>query len=209
MRFIRPARAGLGLAAAALFISACGQAQAGSAIVWDSGRVTDNELAEQTQVLIDEFQVPASPELTQFTITRLAQNVVVEEAAAREGVTVSDGEVERATAELVAEYGGEEELTAFLAEQGVPRSELETQVRTSLLFQAITEKVDPNYDPMAGSQLANDLLVQTSSDISLATNPRFGVWDPSRLTVVPDPNELSRPGDNDPALSPQQLPPSQ
>jgi hypothetical protein len=209
VRFIRPARAGIGLAAAALLITACGQTQAGSAIVWDSGRITDNELAEQTQTLIDEFGVPESPELTQFTITRLAQNVVVDEAASREGVTVSDGEVQRAIDELIAEYGGEEALAEFLAQQGVPVSELEAQVRTSLQFQAISEKVDPNFDPTVGSALANQLLVETSNDISLATNPRFGVWDPQQLTVVPDPNALSRPADNDLTLSPQQLTPSQ
>jgi hypothetical protein len=208
VKFIRPARAGLGLAAAALLITACGTTQAGSAIVWDTGRVTDNELAAQTQVLVDEFGVPESPELTQFTITRLAQNVVVEEAAQRAGVTVTDGEVERATSELIAEYGGEEALAEFLAQQGVPRGELSAQVRTSLLFQALSEKVDPNFDPTTGSAIANQVLVQTSNEIALATNPRFGVWDPRRLTVVPDPNALSRPADNDLTLSPQQLAPS-
>ncbi|MDQ1249378.1 MAG: hypothetical protein QG597_3753 [Actinomycetota bacterium] len=209
MRFIRPARAGLGLAAAALLVTACGQTQAGSAIVWDSGRITDNDLAGQTQVLIDEFGVPASPELTQFTITRLAQNVVVDEAAAEVGVTVTEGEVDRATQELIAEYGGEEALAEFLAQQGVPRDQLAAQVRTSLLFQAISEKLDPNFDPTVGSTVANQLLVDTSNNIELATNPRFGVWDPQRLTVVPDPNALTRPGDNDLQVAPQQLTPSQ
>jgi hypothetical protein len=210
VRFIRrPARAGLGLAAAALLISACGQPQAGSAVVWDTGRITDEAVAQQAQSLAEELGQPASPELTQFTVTRMAQNAVIEEAAQREGVQVSDGEVDRTIANLIEESGGQEQFAADAAAGGVPESEIRSQVRAGLLFQALGEKLDPNFDPVMGSAIANQYVVQTSNDMALTTNPRFGVWDPNRLTLVPDPNALSRPGDNELQLAPEQLMPSQ
>lgn len=186
--------AGVSLAA----LAACaGLPQAGSAIVWDGGRITDDQVAEVAGRLATEVDMELSPQLTQFTVNRLTQNVLVEQAAERAGVSVSAGEVEQATAELAAEYGGEEGLAQFLAESGVPRDELESQVEVSLLYQRLTEKLDPGANQMTGSPVAAQYLVDTSLAIELETNPRFGVWDPKQLSVVPDPNQLSRLPDND------------
>lgn len=204
------ARVGLGLAAAALALSACGQPQAGSAVVWTDGRITDNELAATTDALTAELEIPDSPEVTQFTVTRLAQNVLFQEAADKAGVTVSQGDVDRTTADLVAQFGDEAALKDFLGQNGLTRAELEEQVRISLLAEATLKKIDPTADPQAGgSQLFTEYLTGVSEEIELQTNPRFGVWDPTRLAAVPSTNDLSRPPDNDQAATGTEITPAQ
>jgi hypothetical protein len=178
-------------------LAACaGLPQAGSAIVWEGGRITDNQVAVTADQLAAEVGMELSPNLTQFTVNRLAQNVLVDEAAERAGVSVTAGQVEAFKAQLVAEVGGEAALAEVLAQSGVPRAELDAQAESSLLYQELTKKLDPEADPQQGSPKVAQYLVETSLDIELETNPRFGVWDPQQLSVVPDPNQLSRLPDN-------------
>lgn len=192
---------GVGLALAGLALSACaGVDQAGAAVVWDSGRITENQLAEQVAVIAAVDGVEVTPQVTNEVVNFLAQGVLVNEAADQLGLSVTRGDVERATAEAIEASGGEERLRTVLAENDAEFDDftalVESLVQRDLLLEQIVAEVDPEGAQPTLSPAALDYLVDTSIAIDLTTNPRFGVWDPSSLAAQLNPNLLSRPGDN-------------
>lgn len=192
---------GLGLALASVALSACaGVDQAGAAVVWDSGRITEDQLAEQVAVISAVDGVEVSPQVTNEVVNFMAQGVLVNEAADQLGLSVTPGDVERATAEAIASNGGEEQLAAALAESDAEFEDftalVESLVKRDLLLEQIIGEIDPAGAELALSPAVLDYLVATSVAMDLNTNPRFGVWDPASLAAQLTPNLLSRPGDN-------------
>ncbi len=192
---------GLGLALATVALSACaGVDQAGAAVVWDSGRITEDQLAEQVAVIAAVDGVEVSPQVTNEVVNFMAQGVLVNEAADQLGLSITPGEVERGTAEVIAGSGGEEQLETVLAENDAEFEDftalVESLVKRDLLLEQIVDEIDPAGAELGLPPAVLNFLVDTSVTMDLSTNPRFGVWDPTSLAAQLTPNLLSRPGDN-------------
>lgn len=187
----------LGAAATmAAVLAGCGQSQAGAAITYDGGRITENFVAEQAAEVAEALDIAVNPRVTQATIERLATNTVVEAGAEEMGVTVTGGDVDRLLESAAAEAGGEAELQARLESQGVPASAITTQARVAALATKMSEELAPGGDLVAQNEALGTFLVNVGEQINLKVNPRFGTWLPQQLTVVPTPDLLSRPADN-------------
>lgn len=177
-------------------LAGCGQSQAGSAITYTGGRITENFVAEQASETAEALDIVVTPRVTQVTIQRLATNTVVEAGAEELGVTVTGGDVDRLLEEAAAAAGGEEQLRQDLIDQGVPVSAIPTQARVAALATKMAEELAPGGDPMAQDEALGTFLVNVGEEIELTVNPRFGQWRAEELTVVPTPDLLSRPADN-------------
>jgi hypothetical protein len=200
------------MAVAAMALSACASAsQAGSAVVWDSGRITEDQFAETVSLITAIDNVEASPQFTNEVLNFVTQEVLVAEAADRLGVSVTPGAVERGVAGVIEGSGGEAEIAAILAASGsdvefTDYAELVASlIRRDLLIEQVALKLAPE---SAEFELPDEVLAylsETSVEINLTTNPRFGVWDPVNLAAQPNPDQLSRPGDNEEAVLPEGL----
>lgn len=192
MRISRRAGFGAALATAAL-LTGCGAPDAGSAITYDGGRVTEATLAADAQKLADLVGVPVSRNVTEATLNRMATFTLVEQAAARAGVQVSQGDVNAAVQAQVEQFGSREALERTALRQGVPPSALEEFFRVNLLYSAIVKAnaTDPA-KPETGESIAQNFLTEVSNDISLRTNPRFGTWSAKQLQIVPNDDGLTR-----------------
>lgn len=196
-----PRMVALGAAAAtAVLVAGCGQSQAGAAITYDGGRITENEVAAQADEVAAALGIAMSPLVTQATIQRLATNTIVEAGAEQLGVTVTGGEVDQVFDEAAAQAGGVEQLELGLQQQGVPLSAIPEQARVAALAAKVAQDVAPGASPQAAQETFGSFLVQVGEDINLKVNPRFGTWEPEQLTLLPPSDLLSRPADNGLAL---------
>lgn len=177
-------------------LAGCGQSQAGAAITYDGGRITENFVAEQAAETAEALGIVVTPRVTQVTIQRLATNTVVEAGAEELGVTVTGGDVDRLLDEAAAAAGGDEALEQDLINQGVPVSAIPTQARVAALATKMAQELAPDADIRVQDEALGNFLVTVGEEIDLTVNPRFGQWRAEELTVVPSPDLLSRPADN-------------
>lgn len=213
MKISRSTGAGITLAVAALALTACGQPQAGAALTWDGGRITEAQVAQESDQLAEDLapiveagnqQAPgeqlAMPEnaaLTSVTLNRLATNELVSLAAESAGVTVTEGQVDQELETLRAQYSGDAGLAAQAASAGIPANGIRAYVRRQLELTGVAQAIGatPGADGQFPPELAQ-YLAEVSIDSEFTANPRFGVWVPQQIAVEPDPDALSRPADN-------------
>lgn len=199
-------RAGIGAAtfvAAAAALTACGAPDAGSALTYEGGRITENTLAADAQALADAVGVPVSRSITEVTLNRMATFTLVEQAAQRAGIEVSQGEVDAAIEEQVARFGDRVQLEQAALQQGLLPAGLEEFIRVNLLYTKLAEsKATDPAKPQTGEAIAKNYLTEVSDDIALQTNPRFGRWSAEKLQVIPAEDGLTREPDNAPSGTP-------
>lgn len=213
MKISRRMGAGIALAGVALSLAACGQPQAGAALTWDGGRITEAQVAQEAAQLADDLAplaeatsaqpgqqqlaMPENAALTSITLNRLAANELTSIAAEIAGVTVSAGQVDQEVESLRGQYGGDAGLQEAAVSSGIPGKGITTYVRRLLELSGIAEALGAK--PGQDGQLPPELtqyLAQVSVDTGFTANPRFGVWVPEQIAVEPDPDALSRPADN-------------
>jgi hypothetical protein len=181
-----PRRAGLValVLAGGLAVSACSQAQLGAAAIIDGERLTVDRLQEVTRSLLDaapEGEIDAG-EAQRVTLTRFVVSRVIEKAAETAGVEATAGDLAIQRRQIEQAFGGSEQMEQGLAAQNIPPLFIDQFVRDITLSDALGRALVDNPDPAAEQERSarvNDLLLQTSAELDVEVNPRYGVWDPS------------------------------
>ncbi len=151
-------------ALAVLLLSACGDelANPASAAVVGEDSITADQLQERVERGLADPQ--AAQQLAgdrtgyqQEVLGQLVNRELLEVATDREGISVTDGDVEAELQQIAEENGGIEALEEQAAQSGLPREDLRNVVRDVVLEQqlgdALTEDVDI---PEADLQAAYD-----------------------------------------------------
>lgn len=194
-----PPRLAATLLAAALGLVACGQGQPGSAAVVEDRRIGVLELQESTRELLDARaarEPDASGELADEAtaqlgvLTQLVRSELLEEAAERNGVQVSEGQVDELLRQFEQQAGGREALEQDLVASGVPPSRLREIVRFIANQNALGERLAAQAGgaQQQGQTALRDLLVETARQAGVEVNPRYGTWDAEQLEVVGSPS---------------------
>lgn len=195
----RRAKAGVtvGLTLAGLLLAACGGAvAAGSAAVLGDERIPTSEVSAQLGELNTARGLPAdaaNAEATTSIIQRLVVTNLVDQAADRLGVTVSDGAVDAELLALEANAGGREALDDALLQSNIPPSQAVAQIRLSLLVREMGLVLDPAGDAQTQNAAVFNYVVALSDELDVTISPRFGTWDSSQLSLGPVPDDLSTP----------------
>ncbi len=134
---------------------------------------------------------------------------VVLQAAAAEGLEVGDDRVEQDRAQMAEEAGGEEAFAEQLAQAGVPEGQVAEQLRASIAFELVAEKLLADADAPATAtegddgtgteestpttspgdpteRAKKDWLVEVVNDADVVVDEQYGVWSPATGQVVPD-----------------------
>ena len=182
------------LAATALLVGACGTGAPGAAAVVGPDRISERELAEAVGEVLRAGGRPentANADLTRTILDRMVKVALVDQAATRAGVVVTQGEIDRVTADYEQQAGGPEQFTGLLLGQGIAPSQADTAVKLNIQAQKLAEAVSPGADPQsAGIELVN-ALGQYSLMVGTEISPRYGTWDVSTLTVGDQPTDLA------------------
>lgn len=76
----------------------------------------------------------------QEILDELIRNKLISQEAARKGVSVAQGDIDKKIAEVEKQVGGKEALSAALSQRNLTQKDFETQIRTQLLVEKLLEK---------------------------------------------------------------------
>lgn len=172
---------------ASLTLTGCDAEQVGAAAVVGGSRIT----VEQVQAGVEDLrkvnrEVPAD-EAHRRVLGELIRARVVEEAAARRGVSVEPGEVRRLIDSLVQNLGGQQQFEAALAatenDQLVGPASAQAWARRQVLAREIARSLVPgkDTDPAVQQRRATEFqrfASEVAADLHIEVNPRYGRWDP-------------------------------
>lgn len=179
------------VAAGALLLSGCGVDTAGAASVVGDQRVSNAQLADavdaaQQQTTDGTFD---QDKATTSNLTRLTRELLVDEAATREGVVVTESQVDQ----LIKASGGLESVSAALLKQGdVPAEDVRSYARTFLQQQALGAKLGAGSTD-AGSSAVSDYLAKLSTEVGTEVAARYGSWDAATQSLGDPPADLAAP----------------
>lgn len=173
-------------------LTACGTPDAGAAAVVGGTRIPVSEVQARVNAVraVQEASpqaaemIPASSELQRNTVHNLIEQRIVDEAARRAGVSVTEHEVQQARATAARRVGGTAALEEQLLETyAMVPSDIDESLRTDLLMRKIAARHGADMQTPKGQAVLLKVLRTTSDDLGVRVNPRYGSWDAARLTL--------------------------
>ena len=198
------------LALAVAGLSACDPREAGSAAVVGGHRVTETAVNHDASAVLKAFEeagtpAPANATLLRALIDRAVDNQLVAVAAQRQGISVSQGQIDT----LIDENGGRAKLSAQFATQDglwLPPGQIDDLARSSLIQIALGNKLAPGGQATAVDAAVTGYKAELAKDLGVEISPRYGVWDPKTLQITGNLDDLSVPASGEPAPSPSTSP---
>lgn len=194
----RTLTAPLAAAAVVLALAACSSTQRpGAAAMVGGAPITEETVAtlagEVRAVTGASLGDDDAASVNRQVISGLIQSEIIDTAATREGVQVTAAQVDSLINSAAQQGGGLAELQKSLASQyGIAPSQIEDFARSNLQFQGLATKLGGG-DAQAGSEKASAALGALSVELGTTVNPRFGRWEPLRLSVGLPADDLSTP----------------
>lgn len=181
------------LAVAALAVSGCGPALAGSAAVVGSARITDQALAAQVTAVTTQLKIAETSEVSVAILNRLVTQQLIFALADQQKISVSQAEVDSFVEQQAQLAGGRERFEAVLMQKGIPADQIPAAARATLLVAQLGSRLVPGGDGEAQDSATVAAVTKFSGEIGTRVSPRFGEWDAELLRIGPPPNDLSRP----------------
>ncbi|HEY7484463.1 MAG TPA: SurA N-terminal domain-containing protein [Streptosporangiaceae bacterium] len=199
-------RTALCVVAVGALLAACGPVKMGAAATVGDDRVTTSELDSTVAQWQDEFaknpragllqqqaqqqgqRVPYDPDSPhRSALYQLLDFKVWDEVARQQGVTVSQGEVDR----LLAGLGGQSNVAASVLANDIPVRFTPDLARVAVIQQQLLQRyglvpnaqgqVDPTAQQRAAQQL-RQAYSAAAGKLKITVNPRFGAFDPAQMT---------------------------
>lgn len=183
-------------AVAVLALSACGNAPAGAAATLGDTRISDQELTAQVEEILEAKGQPADSEdasLVQQTLGRMITTQLVDTLAVREGVEVTQGQIDEEYANYAAQVGGEQALEELFLAENVAPSQLESIIRLQIQAQLLGIALAPEGSADEQGAAVFEAAALLSEELNTTISPRFGTWDPTTLSLGPTPDDLAAP----------------
>ncbi len=184
-----------------LTLAGCGTTQAGAASVVGSESVSDADVA----TVVNEIRTQAAAAsqatfderaTTLATLSRETRHLLLEQAVLREGLVVTQGDVDTFINQVVTtSYSGDRAKLDQdgVTKAGIPASEITQYFRDLLIQRALGAKLAPGADPATTTAKNNEYLAKLGKEFGVVIAPRFGTWDYAQSAVVPSQGDLTVP----------------
>ena len=195
--------AGLGACAV---LAACGPVQAGAAAIVGDQRITVSSLDTQVSNLKTAAkpysQLPiTTAEMPTAVLSWLIRFAVMDQVAARSGITVSQSQAEAGLSSLksVATQNGFSSTTELLVANGIPPQLFPEVGQWEAQQTAYALKLNHGKTPTTTAEqnavttAITKSQCQAAKSLNIKVSPQFGRLDYSQYTVVATPNTLSQP----------------
>jgi hypothetical protein len=177
----------------ALALAGCAN-QAGVASQVGSTSITDRHVADvvaQVQAQNDKIAGSSFDEksTTANVVKFLTQAAILDQVAAREGITVNQGDVDKAISDSSAQLGGTRDGVAkyVFSQYGLPSEQLDAFIRANLIYADLVAKIAPGVtDTTKQSAAFQDYMTTFEAEVGVDISPRFGTWKGFTLGPVPD-----------------------
>jgi hypothetical protein len=216
--------ASAGILAALTALTACGPVQMGSAAIAGDQGISASTLTGQVSNLKDAYNASKKSIQLQYPLSQAPQQVlswlvrfrIRDRMAARNGITVSQADSERASAAIAAQARQNHVRLADLAvANGLPPDLLPELGRYEAIQTALVRRLDGGTLPTSSSglnalsQKFGALQCHAAKSLAIRVNPQFGRLDYNQLSIIPAALKLSAPpgGVPTPSPKPQLTPP--
>jgi hypothetical protein len=194
------------LALAVVGLSACDPREAGSAAVVGGYRVTETSVNHDAEAVLKAFDKagtppPANDTLLRTLIDRAVDDQLVAVAAKREGITVTQGQIDT----LIDDNGGRVKLSAAFATRDglwLPPGQIDDLARSSLAQVGLGNKLAPGGTATAIDAAVTAYKAKLAKELGVSISPRYGSWDPKTLQITGNLDDLSVPAAGEPSASP-------
>lgn len=182
---------GIILAICALVLTGCSQADSAATVGDTKIKLSelqtqiDTILAERKDVDTSQMQLESGEALTRSQLSYMISNLIIEEVAKNEKITVSTSELEAYKVEIFANIGGEANLPNILVNASIPSSGLEEVLRRDLVLRKLSEReTAAGGDSAVVNEKIQALVTEMANKLKVSVNPRYGTWDANTLTIV-------------------------
>ncbi|MEI2717492.1 MAG: hypothetical protein V9E98_10930 [Candidatus Nanopelagicales bacterium] len=185
-----------GVALAALALTGCSTAEPGQAAVVGDARIPESAIADQMRSVNELAGRPAEEPSAELARTLVSYNLgyeLIAQTAAELQVSIPRSQSDQVYDQQVQQLGGEEQLQQAAAQQGIPPQSLRRDLETQLLASAIANRLAPGGQQQAAQAALLEKVREVSSRIGVEVAPKYGVWDPEQLQLVPNPDPVARP----------------
>jgi hypothetical protein len=183
------------VALAALALTGCSASQAGAASIVGDQSVTDTQVADvanevQAQVATVQGATFDEKTATIASLTSQTRHLILQAAAAKEGITVTQGQVDAFITNIVdTQFSGKRQglLDNLASQASIPESRIDEAAEDQMIYDALIAKVAPTAttDTEKSKALA-DYMGAFVTEIGVEVAPRFGTWNVFSLGPVPD-----------------------
>lgn len=178
------------LGSAILLLSGCAKMDA-AAIIGDveipiSTVQTSIEdvMKERGEVDTSGMELPIEDFLARSQIQFHISTAILDELAKQFGIEVTQTAIDAEYQFIIEQIGGEEALPEALAGANIARSDLESYIVASKIYERLGEAlVAQGIQEEEISEALQALLVEKARELTVTLNPRYGVWDEATATV--------------------------
>lgn len=188
-------RTAAAVALAVLALTGCSVNQAGAASVVGGQVVSDSDVAsyvDEVRTQLDGIKGATFDEksATIAGLTQLTRHLILAAAAQKEGITVTQGQVDGFIENVVqTQFSGQRQaLVDNLAQQSdVPESQIPAAARDQLVYNALVSKIAPGAsDSTAVSDAFTKYMTPFVAQLGVQVAPRYGTWNVFSLGPVPE-----------------------
>ncbi|MFM8329148.1 MAG: SurA N-terminal domain-containing protein [Actinomycetales bacterium] len=145
----------------------------------------DSILAERRKVDTSQMQLQDGDVLTRSQLSFLISNLILDEIAGETGIEVTKADLEGYKAEIFQSIGGEEMLSSVLVNAAIAPEALDDVLRRDLILRKIGSALaDSGATDGEINDLIQNLVREKSKQLKIVINPRYGVWDPTSISVL-------------------------
>lgn len=183
---IKPVLATLAAAVSLLALTACNPMEPGAAAIVGPTRISEQQLADEVEAILQAQGQPtdqADAGLTSAVLGRLVVIELVRQAAAKAGVSITQGDIDTTVDAYVKEAGGEQQFQQLFVQQNIAPSQITSIIVLNLQAQALGRVLLPNGDPQAQGAQLRSTLGAFSVEQGTTISPRYGTWEPDGLAI--------------------------
>lgn len=183
------------LAAAGLILAAC-SSEAGAAAVIGDERITEVQLAEQVNAVLEAQNKPANTvddALVAGTLDRMIKTRLVSILAEEAGLDVPQGRIDVQLQAYDQQVGGRAQVEKIFLESGVAPSQVEDVVRLNLQAELLGQALAPGQPAEEQGGRVVEAVALFANRVGVQVSPRYGTWSPQTIGIGAVPDDLSVP----------------
>lgn len=180
----------LGLAATVGLLAACSPTHAGAAAVVGDQRLPVSQVQDEVQQISQEAPgISSQSQLSRSIVGRWVYGELLDGIAQRQGITVSQGEIDQRIAQVKAQAGSDAAFAQIVANAGTSMEHLDDLVKLIIqrdkIVQKISQEQNVGSDQNAQEKAFLEVLAKQRSREQVSVNPRFGKLNTSTYDITP------------------------
>lgn len=175
---------------AALLLTSCSSMNSGVTVgdkefsVNDIQKPVDEILEARKGVDTSQMQLASGAELIRNQAQFAIISVVLDLIATDMKINLTSADIATRRTEIVAQVGGEKELSKALVGSNLAPSNFEPYIKVRLIIDKLTSNfIEVGATPEQASEEVSRLIVAAAKKLGVEINPKYGTWNPITASI--------------------------